>query len=163
MKLIPLTKGKFAKVDDEDFEEMMKYSWYAGLCNKGKGYAMNTKYLSCVDGKYKYRRVSMHRLIIGAIQGQVVDHKDGDTLNNQKSNLRICTYSQNSTNRTKSRGKTSKYLGVVLVKGRWRPSICKEGKREWLGGFDTENEAADAYNVAAIRLHGEFATLNIIQ
>jgi hypothetical protein len=91
-----------------------------------------------------------------------VDHKDNNGLNNQKQNLRICTYSENGANQRKTRGASSKYKGVHWDKGRskWRSEINVAGCRISLGRVSSEEEAGEAYDKAAYRAFGSFAKLN---
>ena len=95
MKQIPLTKNKFTLVDDEDYELVNKYNWYFGA-----GYARSME------------KILMHRLIMKAKKGQMIDHIDGNGLNNQRSNLRFCTHSQNMANKKGFKNTSSKYKGV---------------------------------------------------
>lgn len=110
----------------------------------------------------------MHRLIMGAGPGDHVDHKneDGGTdgLNNADWNLRICSQSENMCNRGATKANKSGYKGVYWIeeKGRYRAEIKFERKTTNLGYFDCKHDAAEAYNAAAIRLHGPFARLNVI-
>jgi hypothetical protein len=160
MKLIPLTQGQFAKVDDEDYERVNKFRWCANWMNGKSFYAIHS-----------YRRdngthtgMSMHRLVMGAKNGQNVDHIHHDTLDNRKSELRICTQSQNLMNKGKSRNNTSGFKGVSWRKDckKWIALIRKENKTYNLGYFSTKEEAAIAYDQKAKELHGEFAFLNFI-
>lgn len=154
MKLIPLTHGKFALVDDCDFDLVSKYRWSAHRHKTGTWYAERT-----VKGKV----ILMHRFILNPPDGMLVDHKDRDGLNNQRSNIRIATKSQNNANRRASvNSQTSNFLGVAFEKDRqkWTARIRKNGVGYRLGAFDTEHEAAKAYNEGALKLHGEFANLN---
>lgn len=151
MERIRLTQGKFALIDDEDLEKLVKIYWHCV-----NGYAKGI-----VDGK----AIPMHRFLLNAPKDLQVDHIDGDKLNNQKSNLRLCTNQQNSWNREKGkRGKTSSYKGVNKNKrsGKWQARIQISGNKIELGQFLTGKEAALAYNEAAKKYHGEFARLNII-
>ena len=158
VKRIPLNgkygKGKFALVDDDMFEYLNQWKWYYyGRYVVRSAYNKQTKKL---DG------FSMHRLIMSALPGNVVDHIDHDPLNNTKVNLRLVTGKQNSYNRRSVKNTTSQYKGVHYNKRlqRWRAQIGVEGKYLDLGNFDSESEAAKAYNDAA-RLHfGEHAYLN---
>lgn len=108
----------------------------------------------------------MHRLIARASDGEVTDHRDGNGLNNTRENLRSCRQAENLRNRAKStrHAATSQYKGVYWAKDikRWRAYVEVDGKRRWLGCFMSEHEAAEAYNRAALDLHGEFARLNEI-
>jgi hypothetical protein len=102
----------------------------------------------------------LHRMIMGANAGSVVDHINGNTMDNSRLNLRICTQSQNAKNRSKStKSASSKYKGVHWHRG-WMASIRVNYKRIYLGVFKTEEAAAMAYNNAAVRYHGEFAKVN---
>lgn len=154
MKKISLgNSGKFALIDDEDIYEINKYKWYL---NKGKitFYARSSN------------RIRMHRLIMKADKHQIVDHIDGDGLNNQKYNLRFVNHSQNAMNR-RGHG-TSKYLGVHIEKRkdrnqktfRWVAAIRINGKPKRIGRFKSEENAAIAYNIYAEKYHGEFANYN---
>jgi hypothetical protein len=104
----------------------------------------------------------MHRVIAAARRGLVVDHIDGNTLNNSRANLRICRLAENNMNRGKFARAASRFKGVLLYPGgRWRAHIYAGGKHIHLGYFDTEALAAAAYDAAARDLHGEFARTNL--
>lgn len=159
MKLIQLNNRKprktttvaYAMVDDEDFEWLNQWSWQSA---KGR----NTFY---VRGRINGEMTSMHRTIMKLSKGDplFVDHIDLNGLNNQRENLRIVTHSQNARNR-RAWGKSS-YLGVSYQHP-WTAGISVDGRTIKLGRFATEIEAAQAYNEAAIKYHGEFARLNQI-
>lgn len=161
MKEIKLTQGKVALVDDEDFEYLNQFKWYAN-----KSYTTETYYAertAIISGKKI--NIRMHRVILGIKNGKIrVDHKDRNGLNNQKENIRTCNASENGGNRKASKNSTSKYLGVSWDKNRqkWRSTIMKNRKQIPLGRFDSEIDAAIAYNLEAVRVHGEFANLNLI-
>ena len=163
MKLIPLTQGKFAMVDDDDFDFLNQWKWNAGLKK-----STNTYYASrnqrTVKKNARQETIRMHRVIMNAGKGQIVDHRDGNTLNNQKNNLRFCTNGQNSANRRARENKLSRFLGVHYQKDNknWLAQIRVNKKTTHLGCFKNEIDAAIAYNNAAILYHGEFARLNII-
>lgn len=165
MKQIPLSQGKFAQVDDEDFEELNKLKWYLSV-RKTTEYAMTN--IKTGSRETRIPPVSMHRNIMGCVKGdgKIVDHKDGNTLNNQKSNLRLCTPTQNCRNRRAKTNGTSKYIGVTTSRSslnkRWIAQIIDNGVNHYLGYFKSEEEAAKAYNEAAKKYHGEFARLNVI-
>lgn len=154
-KLIPLTQGKFAIVDAEDFEWLSQLGWYYN-----NGYAVRVPYIDGIRGKTTY----MHREIMGTPKGRDTDHINSDSLDNRRSNLRIVTTSQNMMNQRKTRG-TSKYKGVCWYRAgnKWMAYINLNGKRKYLGFFHTEDDAANAYNLAAMALHGEYARLNVIK
>lgn len=159
MKEIKLTQGQVALVDDEDYEYLNQWKWYA---QKSRGTFYACRYT-------KNEVLIMHRIILNTPFNMEVDHRDHNGLNNQRHNIRNCTRSQNHMNKD-PRG-SSKYLGVSWDKSRnkWRAFIqtrqISNGKRKTLfnGQYNTEEEAAIAYNEAAKRLHGEFANLNIIE
>jgi hypothetical protein len=156
MKIIELTRGKSAMVDDEDFEYLSQWKWF---CSSG-GYAVRS-----VWANGKVQAIYMHREIVGAGSGQVVDHKDGNRVNNQRSNLRGCTSLNNNANRKKSKGKSSQYKGVsyfALSPHHWMTRIKKKNKQVFIGYFENERHAALAYDLWAKDLHGEYARLNII-
>lgn len=153
MKRIPLTRGQFALVDDEDFDGLMEYKWHVTPRRNGSYAAVRAK--SC-------KLIYMARQIMDAPAGKVVDHKNHNTLDNRRTNLRICTRSQNHMNELPHREGSSKYKGVSWNKAcnKWKAFISKEGYIGRLGGFTCEVEAAKAYDEAAKELFGEFAYLN---
>ena len=162
MKRIPLTKGQFALVDDQDYQWLNQWRWRYHKSTNGKtGYAFRNERI----GPGKRRHVSMHRLIMGAGEKQEVDHVDTNGINNQRSNLRVCTRTQNRSNLSAYRTNTSGFKGVSWDKGarKWAARIAAKGRRIHLGLFTNKIEAAHAYNQAALRYHGEFAHLNNVQ
>jgi hypothetical protein len=158
-KEIPLTKGYVAIVDDEDYERLISYSWQAKPNKDGfKAYAVRKR-----NKKLEF----MHRVIMCVNDSDIhIDHINGDTMDNRKSNLRICSRSQNGGNRVRNRSmSSSKYKGVNFHKRDklWTARINKNGKSMWLGYFNNEIDAAKAYNKAAEEVFKEFAKLNIIE
>ena len=155
---IPLTRGKYAIVDPDDYERLSKYKWYALK-------APNTFY-----AQRKVRRrngtsglVIMHRDIINAPDEFLVDHINRNGLDNRKANLRLATRSQNRTNSKKQKGRfSSRYKGVSWHsrERRWFVEVMSGGKKRRIGCCADEVEAAKAYDRAAIKYHGEFAVLN---
>lgn len=157
---IPLTRGKVAVIDLEDWEKVRPYKWHAAKMEQ-RWYAMHR------FGKHGYC-MPMHRLILGAPPRTQVDHRDGNGLNNQRYNIRVCTRAQNQqAYRRKPVGLTSRFRGVHLMK-RDKVWVAQLGKRDatgkqknyYLGRFNAEESAARAYDAAAKIHFGEFAHLN---
>lgn len=154
MKTINLTQGKEALVDDADYTELSRNSW----CYSNTGYAQRGYKVS---GKCK--TVLMHRQLLNAPRGIEIDHINGNRLDNRRSNLRFVTRGENSFNQRKQlRQTTSRYKGVYWHKGdsAWMARIQAKGNYFYLGNFQTEREAALAYNNAAAKYHGEYAYFN---
>jgi len=148
-KLIPLTQGKFAIVDAEDYDHLMQFKWFY-TCY---GYAARNA---------RDKTLLMHRVILSADKGFNIDHINGDALDNRKSNLRFCSQAENSRNRKLRKGGTSKFKGVGWHKatGKWVAYIKVNYKHKHLGLFVDEKEAAMAYDAAALLYFGEFAATN---
>jgi len=165
MKEIKLTYGEIALVDDEDYEYLNQWKWHTDH----DGYAIRGGWLN--GKKYNYR---MHRVILGLTDSKIqTDHRDHNLLNNQKSNIRACTHSENQRNKI-PKGR-SKYLGVMYQKRHFKTTsgrifdyeeiiarIRINGKYKRIGRFNTEEEAALAYNKYAEKYFEEFANLNKI-
>jgi hypothetical protein len=149
---VPLTRGQHALVDAEDFARINRHKWSA-YCPSGKWYAHRNE---------RGKMVLMHRQIMHAPKGTLLDHIDGNGLNNCKSNLRFCNYSQNNCNRGPAAGKASGYKGTYFEKRmrKYYALLQYHGYRLHFGPFDQEIDAARAYDRAALQYHGEFAYLN---
>ena len=156
MKKIQLTQGKSAIVDDCDFEWLSKHKWCA-VKGRNTFYAI-TSIKNTVTKKWHNMR--MHRLILNAPQSMDVDHRDHDGLKNIRSNIRLCTRSQNTSNMLPRKNKTSQYKGVSRHKNKWIAQIDCNGKHIHLGSFPNELDAARRYDVKAKELFGEFAYIN---
>lgn len=153
MKKISLTQGKFAIVDDDDYEQLSRWKWYA-LKRRETFYAVR---------KYKRKTmIFMHRQILQLTKGdsKETDHRNHCGLDNRKQNIRICSKSQNHQNQRPRKLGMSKYKGVVWHKKKWQVQIGHRGKEIYLGRFDNEIEAAKAYDHKAKELFGEFVYTN---
>jgi hypothetical protein len=152
-RAIPLTRGLFAIVDATDYERLSRHTWFA------EGTAQNCYAVRKENG----RSIKMHRQITRAPDHLVVDHIDHNGLNNRRANLRLCTFAENCRNLRITRHKTSKYKGVHWHKGqkKWAAQITANGKRHHLGYFAKEIDAAQAYDRAAPKYHGQFAHPNL--
>lgn len=159
MAKIELTQGKYAIVDDDVFAELNKYKWYAQK-DAATYYAHRVIH---VNGKKKL--IAMHRQLIGAEKGQIVDHINRDGLDNRKENLRIVSHLQNCANKSKSvKSKTSSiYRGVTFSKQmkKYKAGIRVDNKLLHLGYFSCEKEAALAYDTKAKEVWGIHAALNL--
>ena len=155
---IYLGEREWALVELPDYYRLKNFNWYLGGNGKEFYAFRNIKI-----GPGKTKMVSMHRMILDPPPHLLVDHKNNNTLDNRRSNLRLATHAENACNRPKIKSKTSsQYIGVYLEKrtGRYTSKIRIDGIRLWLGRFNSELEAAKAYDEAARRYHGEFARLN---
>ena len=153
MKKIKLTQGKYAIIDDEFYEEVSKYKWHFG-----NGYAKRK------NPSFKPKLFGMHHVVLPLQKGLMIDHINGNGLDNRRANLRLVTKSQNMMNRGKQINNKSGYMGVCWHKqhGRWRAYIKVNKKQISLGLYDTLKEAAKAYNEGAKKYHREYAYLNKI-
>ena len=160
MKILVLSGGEVALVDDEDFDRLSLFSWrFDGRYAIGR---LRTGYRGMRHGVTRSVKTYMHREVLGDTGGLDVDHINMDTLDNQKSNLRLESRSANMAN-SGSRGGTSKYKGVHWVKDchKWRAAITVSGRTIVVGKFKDEVDAATAYNFAALEYFGEFARMNV--
>ena len=152
---IPVTQGQQALVDAEDYARVRRHKW----CLSRSGHQL---YAQC---RYRGKTIRMHQFIMNPPQGMVVDHIDGNGLNNRRGNLRLCTPEQNIWNqkRRKPQNASSQYMGVHRYRGqpdRWYVKIQCRGQGRYLGPFDEEIEAARARDRLALQFFGEFARLN---
>lgn len=156
MKLVPLSRGKFAMVDDEVFDMVSQFKWYLDSTS-GIEYARRS---FIKNGKKSSQRI--HQLILDTPPGMQIDHIDMNGLNNQMSNLRISNKGQNGFNQKLRRVNTSGFKGVSwhTMRNKWRSAITLNGKSFHLGLFDSASDAAEAYDEAAIRFFGAFARTN---
>lgn len=150
MKKIYSSHNEIIKVSDEDYGRVSIFKWWEGG---------NRKYLrGYVDGK----RIYLSRFIMNPENNEVVDHINGDIYDNRRDNLRVCSQSENTKNRSKNKNNTTGYKGVSLDKryGKYRAQIAINGKYTGIGYFTTGLEAAKRYDEYAKKYHGQFAKLN---
>jgi hypothetical protein len=159
MKAVPLggkkAAGRVALVDDEDYELVMQYRWHVREQRSPSGIAWGPYATAGMPGDHS-TKVFMHKLLTG---WPLTDHRDGNGLNNQRSNLRPATHVQNSQNRRPWAGRSSQHKGVSWHRraGKWRADITVNGKIRYLGLFESEENAARAYTEAALATQGEYA------
>jgi hypothetical protein len=147
---IPLSRGKVALIDGSDFDKVKDFQWNAQ--NRPRPYVNGITR----TGKVVY----MHRVITGAKAGQMVDHINGDVLDNRKRNLRLVTPAQNNWNVRKRKNKTTDFLGVSKKRNRYRAQLQHRGKDIHLGTFDNPYEAAVRYDMYKKRIAGEYGSYN---
>lgn len=159
---IQLSQGLAATIDESDYSDVARFKWTVSRKN-GKFYAVRRVHLGPIS-KYTYagKMVYLHSHLMAPARGQVVDHINGDPLDCRRSNMRVCSNTENARNRTRGKNNTSGYKGVVYTPktGRWRAYIMVNRKGIHIGYFSTPAEAARAYDAAALKYFGEFANLN---
>ncbi len=151
IRYITLSRGLYAIVDAKNYAWLSRYKWYAQRSDRG-----NSFYACRTHGG---RSISMHREIMKPPRGMVVDHINGNGLDNREANMRNCTQLQNSQNNRRASGK-SKFRGVFPRGDKWQAAVQHDGQALYLGLFDDEVEAARARDRKAYELAGEFAYLN---
>lgn len=162
MKLIPLSQGQFAKVSDKDYKKISEYKWHASWYKTNRCFYALTA-VPYGDGSKRMRPLAMHRFIMGLGYGSkgVVDHRNHDTLDNTRRNLRVSTHVQNCQNRVLNKNNKSGLRGVSVHKqsGKWQATIGAYGKFTYLGLFDTKEEASARYKAEARKLFGRFSNV----
>ena len=156
---VVLTQGQVAVVDNADLSLIAEYKWWASFTARDRKY----RAVSHVMRGKKKTQIYMHQMIMGTPEGLETDHIHHHTLDNRRSNLRVCTHGQNMMNQRARAGSASGYKGVYPVPrypGKFRAIIHANKESYHLGTFNDSRDAAIAYNYAATRLHGEFACLN---
>jgi hypothetical protein len=157
VKEIALTQGKAAIVDDEDFEFVSQFKWHA--CGRG-GSRWYARRKVGVLGQPVF--LKLHNALVTPGPAEVVDHINHDGLDNRRSNLRICTRQENGWNKLRPANNTSGFKGVSWHADRqlWRAVVHISRRQKYIGSFDTAEQAARAYDTAAVALFGAFAHLN---
>jgi hypothetical protein len=152
MKLIPLSQGKFAQVDDEDYDFLMQWKWFV---NHGR--AVRSAW---TPGREKKLQIFMHRVLMDAPPGMEVDHRNMDPLDNQRHNLRVCTPGQNQYNKRARKDSPSGLKNITPNFGKrgitWAVKMRASKKEHYIGTFKTLEAAIQAHTAAIRRLHGEF-------
>lgn len=153
MKTIALTKGRYALVDDADFEWLNQWKW--SFVNRNAGYAQRNAQREAGGREW----IKMHRLITECPKGMVVDHINGNPLDNRRSNLRVCTQQQNCLNTKVSKNSRSGYKDIFWMKdkNRWLVQIMYKGEKTDGGYFIELSEAIEVRDRLIQELHGEFA------
>lgn len=161
-KKIPLTQGKFAIVDDKNYDYLSQFSWYAVCLNPKR----DTWYAKCCmrTKSGQERWVLLHRFIMQPKKGEQIDHVNHNGLDCREINMRTCNQSQNNANARPHLDSSSQYKGVSWCKRdrTWCVKVTKNHKSMRISTFHNEHEAAKAYNQIATELYGEFAYLNKI-
>lgn len=159
MKQIELTQNNVTLVDDGDYDFLNQHKWHCSPKRDRSQYACRV---------IKQKPIRMHNIIMNPPEGYVVDHINGDGLDNRRENLRICKDIENRHNRRKLKKTISSFKGVTFRKERpygicvWKARITVNNKLIHIGYFKTEKEAANAYNRMAIKNYGQYALLNKI-
>jgi hypothetical protein len=163
MKIIPLTQGKAAVVDDEDFSILSKYKWHYQKNNSRKtGYAI--RHIRVGGRKGRCLSFMMHREILGLQTGDAIqcDHIDGDGLNNRRGNLRKCTQAQNQWNTPARNGREIKGVYWEERHKSWKVSFRLNGKIKNFGRFKNKNDAINSYNEIVFKERGSYAKINVL-
>lgn len=155
-------RGKYvAFVDDEDYERINQYRWHIVFARAG-GVIYAARFALTENGHGS--TVYMHKEVMRVNGKQRIDHADRNGLNCQKHNLRLCTMAQNNCNRIgRAATRKSKYKGVSVARNKWMTRVQVNGKIVYYKCFDFEDDAALAYNENALKYHGEFARLNVVE
>ena len=148
-KSIDVGMGRVALVDAEDYERLRGSQWRCSNLGDPRPYRTGTNGPEI-----------MARVIMVAPPGLMVDHINGDTLDNRRANLRLCTHAENMKNRRKRCNSTQPYKGIEKWRQRWYARLRCNGVRYCSAGFETPEQAAAEYNRLALQHHGEFARLN---
>ena len=159
MAYLELTKGFKTRLDAKDADAMGAFNWYAqtGSGNRKRMYAARR-----VGGRLNGKIIYLHRILTGAKTHQQVDHINGDSLDNRRRNLRLCSHGQNRMNSLRYSSNTSGFKGVSFRKdtGMWDCRLTVKGRQIIGGCFKTAELAAHAYDRLSKKYHGKFGYLN---
>lgn len=155
-----LSEDLFTLVDTADIEDVSRFSWRPVLRSNGAGYYAVRTYSKGNGLRRKVHAEYLHRRLLCAPAAQLVDHINGDGLDNRRLNLRFCSQSGNARNRRANANATSRFKGIYARNARWAARIKVDSRDIHLGVFGTDLEAARAYDAAALKYFGEFACLN---
>lgn len=151
---LPLTQGQFAIIDEQDAPRVAKHKWFAR-----KERIIWYAYTNVVIKGHR-TVITLHRFLLDFPSGLTVDHINGNGLDCRRSNLRVCTNTENVRNMKRRKDNASGFKGVNLHKGRWRAYITIDGHQKSLGYYDSPADAARAYDSAALIHFGQFARTN---
>jgi len=156
---IYLGEGVWTIVDPDVYYRLGHHKWHLRGSNSKKFYAVR----DVKTGPGRTKQLGLHREIMNQPKGLLVDHRNGNPLDNLKDNLRVATRAQNAQNRPKKQNTSSRFKGVSFHKRykKWSATICYQGKNKLLGWFENEIDAARAYDAAARKYYGEFARVNL--
>ncbi len=157
MKKISLSQGKNAIVDDEDFDYLNQWKWYAREDYQAFYASRNLRM-----GNGKRKTISIHNILMGKKRGKVIDHINNNGLDNRKENLRFCTNRENTWNQRKKYGQSSRFKGVSWssLKKLWIVQITLNGKVIKLAECKNERKAGKIYDTYATKMFGKFALIN---
>lgn len=155
---LPLTRGCVALVSPEFVAVVGLWSWYAKF--DGRNFYAARSNTTTIEGRRHRFTVRLHQVVCPVPVSLIVDHVNGNTLDNRRDNLRACTTSQNAINRKKRLATSSIYRGVKRAGEKWAAIISIGGRQKFLGTFVEEQDAAKAYDAAAVSMHRDFARLN---
>jgi hypothetical protein len=167
MKIIKIAKKYEIKIDETEYEKYSQQNYVWDIVYKRRGVIRYVRVMprgsaGAKEARKQFKRYRLHRLIMGITDPKIiVDHINRNPLDNRKSNLRLCTIAENSRNSgIISSRNTSGYKGVTKSSKKWLARIEFNGKKMYLGSFNTPQAAAEAYDKKAVELFGEFACTN---
>lgn len=159
---VVLTRGYVAIIDEADWPIVSQFKWHATKARNSTGWYASACLSKALQEQHGFRHIKLHQLILGR-PGGIIDHRDGNGLNNRRENLRVATVADNARNSRKQvRATTSRFKGVSWSKkfSCWAVYLCVNSKNKFLGHFKDEEEAGRCYDIAATFHYGQFARLN---